>query len=167
MESLPGDSLRIGRPILVGARIAAFRILLIESRQLCRGYLLTQSDQLGLRVHLDAKMIYPTFDASAGDGEVNARILQHPFGVVWLQHCRRQSEHSRVKLHTHIEIVYRYVHVKTFHDRLLFPLIFDLNGGQQRPSAVSTTLTHSCGIPWQQFWVRNVISAAMRSKSTA
>ena len=63
---------------------------------------------------------------------------------------------AKSKSEVGIQTVHRDVHVKSFHERLLFSLGFlgfDC-GGQQRPSAVSTTVRHSFGIPWQQFCVR-------------
>src|SRR6266540_3550194 len=115
-------------------------------------------------------MIDTGFEAALRNREIDSRVVHHPFRIVWLQHCRRLSENRRVKPNTGIEIVHRYVHVKSFHDRLLFSLSFlgfDLDGGQQRPRAVSTTVRHSYGIRWQQFCVRYVMSSATRSKSTA
>src|SRR6266511_2442380 len=161
MERLPGNPLRIGYPVLVGTRVAALCIRLVECDNLGRCHLLTQCGQFGLRLYLHPEMIDTGLEPSLRNREIDSWVVQHPFRIVRLEHCRRRSEHGRVELDASIEIVHRDVHVKTFHNYLLVRWGFCL-GGQQRPRSVSTTVRHAWGMPLQQFCVRKVMSSAMR-----
>ncbi len=118
--------------------------------------------QFFVRFDLKAQMIDAGLESALRDGEVDARIVQHPFGVVGLLDRGRNAEHRRVEADVGGEIIDGDMYVKAFHGLLLADLRLGC-GAQQPPSAVSMTLRHSCGMPWQQFWVRKVISAAIWS----
>src|SRR5215467_1393281 len=109
-------------------------------------------------------MIDASLESTLRDGEVDAWIVHHPLCVVALLDGRWSAEYGGVKTNVSGQVVNGNVDVKALHDLLLIGL--RLRGAaQQVPSAVSMTVRHSCGIPWQQFSVRKVISAAICSKS--
>jgi hypothetical protein len=144
------NALRVGDPVLVGARVAACGVVLIQRSDLGLAHLVAQRGQFVARFHLHPQVIEAWLHSALGDGEVDPRIVQHPLGVVVLQHRGGQAENGRVEADVRIQVIDRYMHVKAFHDLLLADLRFGA-GWQQRVNAVSMTVRHSCGMPWQQF----------------
>src|SRR5688500_7262889 len=127
--------------------------------------LIAQCAEFFVRIHLEPEMVQACLCAPLRNGEVDAGIFQHPLCVVGLAHRRLGPEYRRIKADVCVEVINSDMHVKAFHDLLLSGLRLVCSGAQQPSSAVSITAKHSCGMPLQQFRVRNVISAAICAKS--
>ena len=100
-------------------------------------------------------MIQPHLGAALGDGEVNARVVQHPFGVIRFGDGRFGGEHGRVKADARREVVDSDVDMQAFHEALLLAVgLADARTGTQ-------------DFPPQQFSVRKATKAFIASKFAA
>ncbi|KOT02027.1 hypothetical protein DM50_3702 [Burkholderia mallei] len=91
-----------------------------------------------LRLH--AEMVEPRRRAALRDREIDARILEHPFRVVFLDDGRFGGEQRRIEANAVREIRDADVNVEAFHDRC--------------PRAVEHAAAGEQGLPPQQFSVR-------------
>ena len=53
--------------------------------------------QFVLAFDLDAEVVEARLSAAGRDGEIDARIIEHPFGVVRLHHGGRRGEQRRIE----------------------------------------------------------------------
>src|SRR5512134_2650940 len=115
VEVLPGDTLRIGDPVLLAARIAACGLALVEQRHVGGlGACLHDRELLGV-VSLEAEVIDARFGAARGDGEVDARIVEHPLRVVTLDPRGGGREQLRIEADALVEVLDMHVDVKSLH----------------------------------------------------
>src|SRR5262245_5481259 len=94
-ESLPGNSRRIVDPGLFRLGVAARGLTLVDD--VAAGLLQAAVDilQLFLALDLDAEMVEPGPLAARGDREVDARIIEHPLGIIGLYDRRSRREQGR------------------------------------------------------------------------
>jgi hypothetical protein len=83
-EGFPRHALRIGDPLLVGSRIAASRVFFFDDGPIGAAQPLVNFGKLTLILGLNAEMRNPSLAASGADREIDARVFEHPFGVVVL-----------------------------------------------------------------------------------
>ncbi|MCY1233556.1 hypothetical protein D9M72_461030 [compost metagenome] len=86
MEVLPCNALRVRDPVLLAFRIAAGGLAFIEQRHVGRFGSLLQFGQFGRIVRLKPEVVDSGLRAAGRDGEVHARIFQHPLRVVFFHH---------------------------------------------------------------------------------
>ncbi len=87
-------------------------------------------------------MVQAALLATLRDGEIDARIVQHPFRIVRLADSRFGAEHRRLKADTLVKLVDGNMNVHAFHD--LTPSLVEQLGAQ----------AGAHGMPPQQFSVR-------------
>jgi len=119
VESLPSDSGRICHPIFVRTRVAARLFGFLNHLRIRRFELRLHAAELLIRVNLEAQVVDADRLPMARDGKVDARIVQHPLGVIVFQNRRVGTEHLRVEPDTVAEIGDRDVNVKALHDVFL------------------------------------------------
>ena len=118
VEGFPADSGRVLDPRLVRSRVTTRRAFLDQNR--CAGLLGTCGDliQFVLVFGLNAEMAEPRRTVAARrDGEVHARIVEHPFRVVRFALGRLRAEQRRIEADRFIEIGNADVDMETFHFR--------------------------------------------------
>jgi hypothetical protein len=101
--------------------------------------------QLIVVIHLYPQMIQPRFAATLTDGEIDARVIQHPFRIIRLHHRRSRTEKMIVESDALVQIIDGNMDMHAFHECF--------SGRQQLCS------------PPQQFSVRKAIRAFMVLKS--
>src|SRR5262252_6985461 len=86
-ERFPGDAGRIVDPRFFGLGITTGRLPLLDD--LATGLAQARIDvaQFVLAFDLDAEMIEPRPFAARRDREIHSRVVQHPFGIVDLDHA--------------------------------------------------------------------------------
>src|SRR5690606_37265701 len=91
-EGLPLHTLWVIDPALLALRVAASSAAFLKNRPL--GALQPCVDLLELAriFDLNTEVLDAGSGASGADGEVHARLLQHPLGIVGLEHCRPSGE---------------------------------------------------------------------------
>jgi predicted acylesterase/phospholipase RssA len=82
VKGLPGDAGGVGDPVFVGTHIAAVGVLFRDQVPIRRQKLRLHRVELGRAFDLEAEMIDAGAASAGRDGEVDARIVQHPFGVI-------------------------------------------------------------------------------------
>src|SRR5690606_8950803 len=92
VEGLPARALRILGPQLVRLRVAADRGRLRHHGAAGRVEAATERGQRLAAVRLDAEVVDAWRPAGGRDREVDPRILEHPLGVVVLEHGRLGAE---------------------------------------------------------------------------
>src|SRR5262249_31412710 len=85
-ERLPGNPRGIVDPRLFGLGIATGRLSLLDDRAASLAQTGIHVAQLVLAFDLDAEMIEARLLAARRNGKVDAGIIEHPFGIVWLHH---------------------------------------------------------------------------------
>src|SRR5882724_3079069 len=104
VERLPGDTGRILHPILVRTGVAAGNVPFSRGVYVGALQLVIEAVQFRIAIGLQAKMIDAHAGAPGRDGEVDARILEHPFCVVRLGHGRVGPEQRRIEANALLEI---------------------------------------------------------------
>src|SRR5262245_46535995 len=115
MERLPGYALGIDRPVLVALRVAARCRLLRRKRNIGLGETGTDLFQLLVALGLQAQVIDACVTLPRRDGEVDARILELPLGVVVLEDGWLRREQRRVETDALLQVMYADVNVKPLH----------------------------------------------------
>lgn len=115
---------------------------LVEQRHVGRLGARLQFGQLFGVVSLEAHVIHARFAAAGGDGEIDARVVEHPLGVVALQAARLRGKQLRVEGDALGKIVDMDMDVEAFHGDSL----------GQHLQGVATSGRHTS--PWQHFSVR-------------
>ena len=114
---------------------------------------------------LEAEVIHALHAGAFGYGEIDTRIIQHPFRVVGLKDGRLHTEHGCVKTGTLAEIADRDVDVKAFHDLLRLKIdggVFCVLAGVfEIPQATLDASSGAQPAPAQQFSVRNSSNSFM------
>src|SRR5690606_40477277 len=110
VEGLPARALRILGPQLVRLRVAADRRLLRHHAAAGRVEAAAERGQRFAAVRLDAEVVDARRAAGVRDREVDPRILEHPLGVVVLQHGglgAEQLDRKSTRLNSsHVKISY-------------------------------------------------------------
>src|SRR5262249_41636006 len=120
MERFPGDALRVDGPVLVALRVAARGILLRRGGDVCRREALADVLELIARLGLKTQVVDALARRAVGNGEVDARIVEHPLRVVVFLYRRRRAEEGGVEADALLEVMHCDVHVKPFHCGLLW-----------------------------------------------
>jgi len=115
MKGLPRHPLWVERPILVALGIAAGRAFLRHRRNVRLGKTRADFFELGCVIRLDAEVIKASLVASRRDREINARVVDHPFGVVRLLDARLRPEKGGIEPDALLQIMYGDVNVKPLH----------------------------------------------------
>src|SRR5262252_8726499 len=87
-EGFPGDAGRIVDPRLFGLGIATGRLPLLDDRATGLAQARIDFLQFVPALNLNAEMIEARLLAACRDREIYARIIEHPFGIVRLDHGR-------------------------------------------------------------------------------
>ena len=119
MERLPGDALRIDAPVLVALCVAAAGALLRGGGNIGLREARVDLFELGAVVRLQAEMVDTRLGAAIGNGEVDARILEHPLRVVGLLHRRLGAEQRRIETDALLEVMHADVDVEALHGPFL------------------------------------------------
>jgi len=115
VEVLPGHALRIGDPVLLAARVAAGRGALVQQRHVGRlGAGLQHRQFLGI-VGLDTQVVDARLVATCGDGEVDRRVFEHPFGVVAFDARGLRGEQLGIEADAAVQVIDVQVDVKALH----------------------------------------------------
>jgi hypothetical protein len=70
-------------------------------------------------LHLNAKMIDSLFPPALADREIDARVVQHPLGVIRFEDRRLGGEQRRIETDRSFEIVDGDMDMQSFHRMLL------------------------------------------------
>src|SRR5665213_1071818 len=119
MKSLPADTLRVGCPVLVGSRVAAGCVRLVFDTRIGGGETALDFRQFVSRIGLQAQMADALVLFVCGNGEVDPRLVDHPFCVVGFEHRRICPEETGIEPHACGQVRDAQVHVKTLHFNLL------------------------------------------------
>src|SRR5216684_4417403 len=114
-EGLPRDPGRIVDPRFFGPRVATGGLPLLDD--VAAGLVQPRIDltQFVLALGLNAEMIEARPFAARRDREIDARIIEHPFGIVGLHHGRRRVEQGRVEFDRIRDVLDRDVNVHALH----------------------------------------------------
>ena len=117
-EGFPGNALRIENPGLLGFGVAAGGGAFFDKR--CVGALQASIHLVEFVVilHLDSEVIDTLLFATRGNRKIDSWIIEHPFGVVGLDHRRFTGKQRIVKFDRRVEVGNRKVNVHSFHDVL-------------------------------------------------
>src|SRR5262245_31759784 len=122
MERLPGNSGGILDPGFFRCSVAARGVPLLDDGPARLAQSGVDLVQLGLAFRLDAEMIQARLFAARGDREIDAWIIQHPFGVVGLDHRRLRCEQRGVEADGPVKVRNLHMDVHAFHGvTLLIP----------------------------------------------
>src|SRR5262249_1144812 len=115
VEGFPRNAGRIVDPGFFRLGVAAGRLPLVD--HLASGLVQPGVDlvELVAAFHLDAEMIEPRLAPAGRDGEIHARIVEHPLGVVALDHGRRAGEQRRIEADRPMQVLDGDVHVHALH----------------------------------------------------
>src|SRR6185312_7079440 len=147
VEGFPARALRVFGPQLVRVRIAADGAVFRHHAAASGVQARAERGEFVGAVDLQAEMVDARRAAGAGDREVDARVFQHPLGVVVLDHAGLRGEQPGVEADAAGEVGDVEVHVEAVHR--LAPVLRGLQGDAGPQSAV----------PAQQFSVRQASSA--------
>lgn len=158
MESLPRHALRISDPILVRFCVAALRADFCKHRAVNAFDLTAHCSEFRGRVDLQTQVVHTEFFGTLGHGEIDARVIEHPFRIVRLANRGLSTEQRRVKADALIEIGDGNVNVEAFHAGILLRVVFAVVfvGVQEG--------LHISGLSPQQFSVRYAMSPFIVSK---
>ena len=93
VKSLPGDAAGVGDPGLVGLGVAAGGVGLVRDGVAGRCQTAANFVEFVIFVDLEAEVAEGAAAAAArGDCKVDSRIVEHPLGVVGLDHYRIVAE---------------------------------------------------------------------------
>ena len=152
--ALPGNPLRIGHPMLVGPRVAAARARFVLQRRLVRGSeLLANAGQLVGRFGLQAEMVDAGLAAASRDREIDARIFDHPLGVVVLADRGRRAEQAGIETDALLEVGDPEVDVKALHADFLLRRVGN-GAATGRGAPAGTHAASQTELARQQFSVR-------------
>src|ERR1044071_1254546 len=115
VEGFPGDALRIERPVLVALGVAARGTLLRHYGHICLCETRTDFLELVAVLGLDAQVIETGLVPAIRDGEIDPRIVQHPFRVVGLLDAWLSAEKRGIEADALFQIMHGDVNVKPFH----------------------------------------------------
>ena len=159
---LPRDAGRVGVPVLVRLRVAAVHALLGRGGEIGLLGLRAQRLEFVVGVDLQAEVIDAGAAAVAAlrDREVDARVLDHPLGVVGLADGRLGAEQRRVEADAGVQVLDADVHVEAFHALTFREVVRVEDEGAHAagPQAAPPSAA-------QQFWVRNASSRFIDAKS--
>src|SRR5215472_15113526 len=116
-ECFPRNARGIVDPRLFGLGIATGRLSLLDDR--AASFVQTRIDflQFILALNLNAEMIQARVFTPSRNGEVNARIIEHPFGIVRLQHRGLHSKERGIEPDSSVEVIDTDVNMHAFHGR--------------------------------------------------
>src|SRR5262249_48553497 len=114
VERLPRDCGGVVDPRFFRRGIAAGGMSLLDHGAACLAQPRVDLVQLDLAFHLDAEMVEAGLLAARGDGEIDARIIEHPFGVIRFHHGWRRCEQRRIEADGSLEIFNTYMEVPSF-----------------------------------------------------
>jgi len=98
LKGFPRDTLRIARPVLVAVRIAAVDVWLVDHVvRIGRCELRADCRKLVRGFGLQSQVVQAGSRSPVRDGEVHARVVEHPLRIVGLLDRRRHSEEPRVE----------------------------------------------------------------------
>ena len=97
VEGFPRNSGRIVNPRLLGFGVAARGFALLDDRAAGFAQSGINLIEFGFVCDLDAEMIEAGLPAAGRDCKVHARIVEHPFGVIWLHDGRLRVEQSGIE----------------------------------------------------------------------
>src|SRR6516162_79969 len=117
-ERLPGNPRGIVDPRLFGLGIATGRLSLLDDRAAGLAQARIDIAQLVLAFDLDAEMIEARLLAAGRDREIHARIVEHPFCIVRLDHAGLRGEERRIEADRILEVFYQPAETLT-HARML------------------------------------------------
>jgi hypothetical protein len=120
VERLPGDPLRIHDPGLLGFRVAAGCFAFLEHGRLRALQAAVNLGELVLALYLDPQMIDPGTVTARRDREIDARVVQHPLGVIGLHHRRFGCEKRRIKSDRSLKIIDSDMDMEALHDLVSF-----------------------------------------------
>ncbi len=97
-EGLPDHAVRIGDPALLGFGVAAGGRAFVQHRAVGGLQPAIDLGEFALVLDLDTEMLDPGPGViAAGNGEVDARILEHPLRIIGLHHDGGRAEQGRVE----------------------------------------------------------------------
>ena len=105
MKCLPGDSLRILDPMLVRRGVTTSRIRLLDNRPVGLGQSASHFKQFFVALDLNPHVIYAGSVSASGYGEVDARIVKHPFRVVVFCNRGLGTEERTIETDAALEIL--------------------------------------------------------------
>src|SRR5215469_4960071 len=103
-EGFPGDARRIVDPRLFGLGIATGRLPLLDDRAAGSAQARVDVAKLVLALDLDAEMIEARLFAARRNREIHARVVQHPFRIVGLDHAGLRGEERRIEADRLLEV---------------------------------------------------------------
>lgn len=103
-KRLPRNALWVGDPRLIGLRVAAGGLAFFEGWSVCPLETVIDLAKLGAILGLNAEMMDANGASPSRYGEVDARVVEHPLGVVGLSYVRLGGEQCRVKPDRRVEI---------------------------------------------------------------
>ena len=136
-ERFPHHAIGIGDPAFFGFGIAAGRRAFFQHGSARDLQPTIDVGQFRPILDLDTQMLHALGGAFlAGNGEIDAGVLQHPFGIVGLGHARFSAEKRGVKTDRLVQIVDADMHMQPFHAAFLsvsFGVSHDAAGAQLCP----------------------------------
>src|SRR5262249_22114455 len=115
VEGLPGNADGVVDPGFFRFRVAAGGLPLLDD--LAAGFVQPRIDlgELVAVLDLDAEMIESGRTPARGDREIDARVVEHPLGVVALDDGRRAREQRRIEADRSLQVVDGNVHMHPLH----------------------------------------------------
>ena len=121
-EGLPHDAIRVARPALVEIGATTLCLAFMGRRRI--GLCLSGSASLQARHHRSPArpngqhqevQKRPLASLLGFDREINAGIVEHPFVVIRLAHCRRSAKHLSVETRRLLQVPNAQIDVKSLH----------------------------------------------------
>jgi hypothetical protein len=110
-ERLPLDPLGITDPALFAFSVAAGRLAFLEHGAFGAPEAFVNLLELRSVLDLNTKMLEAGFGTALADRKVDARVIEHPFGIVVLANDRFGREEVRVKVNRGREVLDCHMHV--------------------------------------------------------
>src|SRR5262249_790523 len=115
VERLPRDSGGVVDPRFFRRGIAAGGMSLLDHGAARLAQPRVDLVQLDLAFHLDAEMVEAGLLAARGDGEIDARIIEHPFGVIRFHHGWLRCEQRGIEADGSLKIFNTHMDMYSFH----------------------------------------------------
>jgi len=132
VEGFPRYTLRVARPVLVAARVAAADVVLVvQMGGIGGGESVADTGQFLGGFCLQSEMVEPRRIRPMRDCEVDARIFQHPLRIVGLLDRRRHAEQIRIEPDTGGQVG----HAKMYMEASHLLLLLRKGEGTQAPGA--------------------------------